>query len=228
MTLSLLDLAQRLSRKSQFGDDPFRFLRGVVGGLLLAATVVAVLLAVTGIAPQALLLVGAIWAIYGIIAGVLGGILEPLLEAAAQVLPGAGLNRMHGFSAQESLKIRGNYSQAAEGYLERAKDPRHRVAAMMRRAALLAGPLASPQLAAAELEELRSGNSRMTSDDEVSLGMALVDLYDYRLGDPGRAMAELRRLIDRYPESRHVRRMRQSLRRLKQAHFGEAGSTLHQ
>ncbi len=216
-------MAQRLSRKSQFGDDPFRFLRGLVGALLLSATVVAGLLAVTGIAPRALLLVGALWALYGLIAGVLGGILEPLLEAASRALPGAGLKRLHGFSAQESQEVRGNYSAAAEGYLERAKAPGDRVAAMMRRAALLAGPLDSPALAVSELLALRQGSTRLSAEDDVSLGLALVDIYDYRLNDPGKAMAELRRLIDRHPDSRHLRRMRQALRRLKETHFGDRG-----
>jgi hypothetical protein len=50
--------------------------------------------------------------------------------------------------------------------------------------------------------------------------MALVDLYDRRLGDPGRAMVELRRLIDRHPEDRGVRRLRESLAALKSERFG--------
>jgi outer membrane protein assembly factor BamD (BamD/ComL family) len=54
------------------------------------------------------------------------------------------------------------------------------------------------------------------------IGLALVELHEERLGDPGRAMAELRRLIDRYPSSRHLRRLRAELVALKQQRFGDA------
>jgi hypothetical protein len=49
--------------------------------------------------------------------------------------------------------------------------------------------------------------------------VALVDLYDRRLGEPGRAMAELRRLIDRHPGDRAVRRLRHALAELKAEHL---------
>jgi hypothetical protein len=51
------------------------------------------------------------------------------------------------------------------------------------------------------------------------VGVALVDLHDRRLGEPGRAMAELRRLIDRHPEDRSVRRLRSALAQLKAEHL---------
>jgi hypothetical protein len=42
-----------------------------------------------------------------------------------------------------------------------------------------------------------------------------VDLYERRLKDPGRAMGELRRLIDRYPTAQGARRLRAALGELK-------------
>ena len=51
----------------------------------------------------------------------------------------------------------GHYALAAEEYRQRAREPRERVAATMRRAALLAGPMDNPAGAALELAALRTG-----------------------------------------------------------------------
>ena len=102
----------------------------------------------------------------------------------------------------------------------RARDPADRVEATLRRAALLAGPLHLTEMAAVELTTLQRAGPSLPAEDDVRVGLALADLYDYRLNDPGLAMAEMRRLIDRHPESRHVRRIRTMLRQLKTNHCG--------
>jgi hypothetical protein len=51
--------------------------------------------------------------------------------------------------------------------------------------------------------------------DDFRVGLALVELYEHHLADPGRAMAELRRLIDRYPTAQGARRLRNALADLK-------------
>lgn len=187
---------------------------------MLAGTALALLLALTGIVPRALLLVGAFWALYGLLTGVLGGVLEPVIEGSAHLFSSVGLRRAGGgFSAEEAMEVRERYADAAAAYQVRASDPAVRVEASLRRAALLAGPMALPQVAAAELVELRD-RGPLPDEDDVRVGLALVDIYDFRMQDPGRAMTELRRLIDKHPESRHTRRMRAVLQDLKQAHFG--------
>jgi hypothetical protein len=64
-----------------------------------------------------------------------------------------------------------------------------------------------------ELEALRE--SKLTPAEDLRVGVALVDLHERRRGDPGRAMAELRRLIDRHPDHASVRRLRRALADLK-------------
>ena len=192
-----------------------------MGVLLLAGTVVALLLAVTGIVPRAILLIGSFWALYGLLNGILGGVLEPVIEGSARMFSSVGLRRAGGgFSGEETMVAQGRYADAAEAYQRRARDRVATVEATLRRAALLAGPLALPLVAASELAEMRNATTPLTPEEDVRVGLALVDLYDYRLQDPGRAMAELRRLIDLHPESRHTRRMRGVLQDLKVAHFG--------
>jgi hypothetical protein len=195
-------------------DEPLRLLRIVVGVLLLFGTAVAVALALSGAAPRALQLVGMFWAIYGFIVGLTSGVLEPVIEGVVRVLADLGLIRAGGgFSAIETLTVRGDFATAAEAYRERAQRPSDRVEATVRRAALLGGPLQQPETALVELEALRLG--KLTPAEDVAVGVALVDLYERRLQDPGRAMAELRRLIDLHPDHGSVRRLRRALADLK-------------
>ena len=196
-------------------DEPLRILRVAVGVLLLLGTIVAVALALSGIAPRALQLVGMFWAIYGFIVGLTSGVLEPAIEGAARAFSDLGLIRGGGgFSSIETLVVRGDFATAAEAYRERAQQPSQRVEATLRRAGLLGGPLRQPETALVELESLRQG--KLSPAEDLRVGVALVDLYERRLADPGRAMAELRRLIDLYPGAASVRRLRRALADLKE------------
>ena len=198
-------------------DEPLRLLRITVGILLLFGTAVAVALAVSGVEPRALQLVGMFWAIYGFIVGLTSGVLEPVIEGLARVLADLGLIRWGaGYSAIEALTVRGDFATAAEAYRERAQRPADRVEATVRRAVLLGGPLQQPETALVELEALRRG--KLTPGEDVKVGVALVDLYERRLGDPGSAMTELRRLIDLHPGHASVRRLRRALADLKDQH----------
>jgi hypothetical protein len=94
----------------------------------------------------------------------------------------------------------------------------------LRRAELLAGPLAEPETAAVELDSLRA--HPLSSRDDFRVGLALVDLHEHHLNDLSRAMTELRRLIDRYPTARDVRRLRAALRELKSERFGGTAQRL--
>jgi hypothetical protein len=211
-------LQHTLDRATGPSDEPLRLVRITAGVLLLFGTAVAIALALSGIAPRALQLVGLFWAIYGFIVGLTSGILEPAIDGLAHVLADIGLMRAGGgYSAIETLVVRGEVATAAEAYRERAQRPAERVEATVRRAALLGGPLGQPETALVELEGLR--RSKLSPRDDLRVGVALVDLYDRRLGDPGRAMAELRRLIDGYPGDRSVRRLRHALAALKAEHL---------
>jgi hypothetical protein len=212
-----LFLQDALDRTTGTGDEPLRLVRISAGALLLFGTMVAIALALSGIAPRALLLIGLFWAIYGFIVGLTSGILEPAIEGFFHLMANIGLVRVGGgYSAIETLVVRGETAAAAEAYRQRAQSPTERVEATVRRAALLGGPLGQPETALVELTALR--HAKLSPADDLRVGVALVDLYDRRLGDPGRAMAELRRLIDRHPGDRSARRLRHALAELKAEH----------
>ncbi len=203
-------------------EDPFRLLRLAVGALLFIATALALVLALLTRDPRALLLVGSFWAVYGLILGVINGILEPVIDFGVTALQNVGLLRAGaGYSAIEALVAQGHYDAAASEYLTRARAGKGDVEAMVRRSLLLGGPLRTPEAAVAELENFRD-TERIRTGDDIRIGLALAELYELRLNDPGKAMGELRRLIDLHPAASSVRRARRSLALLRKERFGEA------
>jgi hypothetical protein len=212
-------------RAESIDADPFRYLRGVLAFLVGGGAVVALLLALTGLEPRALLLAGVLWTLFGVLSGLVDGVLEPAIDLANRVLSNAGLMRGGGgFSAEETLAAQGLHDAAAAAYLERAKTPDARVTALLRRAELLAGPLGQPAVAAAELEVLQRDADSLSVGDDLRLGLALTELYEQRLNDPGRAMGEVRRLIDRHPQVRQARELRGLLAALRTQHFPQETS----
>jgi len=204
--------------------EPSALIRLVVGALLLAATVVAVALAWTGVEPRAILLVGAFWGLYGLVTGLVDGVLEPVTDLVLSAVQSAGLVRAGGgYSSIETLVANGHYEAAASDYLDRAHEGKGDAEAIVRRARLLAGPLQTPSMAVAELENFR-GSRRLGVADDIRIGTTLADFYEHSLNDPGRAMSELRRLIDLYPSTRAARRLRSTLAALREARFGRAGT----
>jgi hypothetical protein len=162
-----------------------------------------------------------LWAVYGFIVGLVSGVLEPVVDGVAHLLANVGLMRAGaGYSGIEALVARGETAAAAEAYRGRAQEPDHRVEATLRRAALLAGSLGQPETAAVELDNLRT--TALSDRDDLRVGLALANLHEHYLGNPGRAMTELRRLIDRHPGDRAVRRLRRALEELKVERFGSS------
>jgi hypothetical protein len=217
----LKNIPEQLGRRSseRWTDEPFTLVRLVVGAIALFGTILAVVLAMASGDTRMLQLVGVLWAVYGLTVGFLSGVLEPLIDGFFELMANAGLVRAGGgYSAIEALAVRGHYQAAADEYAERARNPSERVEATLRRAALLAGPLSQAETAAVELDNLRVHHLR--ERDDFRIGLALVDLYEHHLNDSGRAMSELRRLIDRYPTASGARRLRAALGSLKSSRFG--------
>ena len=200
-------------------ENPFRLIKIVVAAILLYASVAAALVAATGIEPRALRVVAVCWAVYGFTVALLDGILEPVVDGVARALQSVGLRRAGGgYSAVETLVARGHYAAAAEAYADLLREQRGRAEPALRRAALLAGPMDQPETAAAELDSFRSAH-QLPPDDDIRVGLALAELWEHRLCQPGLAMRELRRLIDRYPSHRRMRQIRSTLAELKATPF---------
>ena len=205
-------------------SDPLVLLRLAFSFILLFVTASALFIGLSGIYPKALILVGGFWTAYGLGRAFISGVLSPSAEWVGNVVSNTGLRRsadQHG--EIEALAARGQYADAAERWFRLAVDGEHPAEAMLRRAELLAGPLRDPGSAAAELAQYREApRLPLRPAEDVAIGMALVDIYEHRLAEPSKAMFELRRLLDRYPQSRHVQRIRATLNDLKERRFGDA------
>jgi hypothetical protein len=198
-------------------SDPFDLIRLAAAFLLGVGTVVAVGLWIAGITSDAILLIGALWSVYGLIHATLDGVLDPLIDLGRDMLHNVGLAPYRrGYSHIETMLARGETDAAAAEYarLAEAGDAQ----AVVRRAALLAGPLALPEKARIELEEFRERRTLGAADD-IRVGLALARVHEERLGDPGRAMREIRRLLDLYPSARGLRHFRRTLSALKAERF---------
>jgi tetratricopeptide (TPR) repeat protein len=175
------------------------------GGLLVALG--------TGVVGTLVLRAGAAVAV---ITGVLFLVLKFLAVPSANTLmgflgaqSGSSTPTLKGYSAIEALAAQGRYQEAAKAYeREIAADPSD-VEARSRLAQLLVDHLEDPIGAARALAEARD----RTGDERHRVGYALrlVDLYRSRLRDRGKAMVELRRLIDTSPQSPHLDGVRREL-----------------
>lgn len=205
-------------------SDPLALLRLAFSFIVLFATLVAVVLWATGIEPRALYLAGGLWSFYGLGRAFVSGVLAPGTEWMGRVVANSGIGRapdQHG--EIEALAAQGRFADAAERWFRVAVDGEAPAQAMLHRAELLAGPLQDPGSAAAELTQYRDvPRVPLRPAEDVAIGLALVDIYEHRLAEPAKAMFELRRLLDRYPQSRHVRRIRGALNDLKARRFGDA------
>jgi len=198
--------------------DPFDLIRAAAKVLLILGTGVAVFLWATGITPDALLIIGALWSFYGFTHAVLDGLLDPLLDFGARAIQSVGMAPYQpSYSHIETMVARGDLDAAAQSYAHLAGQGD--AAALVRRAELLGDRLGGAVKARIELEEFRETH-HPTGKDDIRIGLALARLYEQHLDEPGRAMREIRRLLDLYLRSRGLRHLERTLAALKHDRFG--------
>ncbi len=118
------------------------------------------------------------------------------------------------FSFQESIVARGDIAGALESYEALIAEQPGAVLPRVRAAELYAQRDRNPARAAELFREVRR-SPLATPRDSLYVSSRLVDLYDGPLDDPGRALVELRRIIELHPSSREAAHARAALPRLK-------------
>jgi tetratricopeptide (TPR) repeat protein len=118
------------------------------------------------------------------------------------------------YSYQESLVAKGNMVAALEAYEKVIAEQPGRVAPRLRAAEHYARDARDPHRAAELFREVRDFPD-VSTRDAVYASSRLADLYDGPLGEPGRALVELRRIIERYPGTAVASHARDALPRLK-------------
>ena len=119
------------------------------------------------------------------------------------------------FSYQEAMIMRGDVAGALESYEAIIAEQPGVVAPRQRAAEHYARGNRNPHRAAELFREIR-GIPGVPTRDAVYASSRLVDLYDGPLADPGRALVELRRIIDQYPGTALAEHARNALPALKE------------
>jgi hypothetical protein len=135
--------------------------------------------------------------------------------AAKAVMPsGRSTPYEEQYSYQESLAARGDVAGALESYEAVIAERADAVLPRIRAAELYAKANRDPRRAAELFRAVRD-HPHASTRDALYAANRLVDLYDGPLGEPGRALVELRRLADRFPGTPAADRARQAIRTIK-------------
>lgn len=118
------------------------------------------------------------------------------------------------FSYQESLVMRGRVDDALASYEAIIAERATAVPARLRAAALYASRGGNPQRAAELLRDVMNMPA-IGARDDIEASTRLTELLMGPLGEPGRAMVELRRLMDRHPGTDAAARAKLTLAELK-------------
>jgi outer membrane protein assembly factor BamD (BamD/ComL family) len=132
----------------------------------------------------------------------------------AMTISGSSTPYEEQYSYQESLVMQGRVDEALDSFETIIAASRHAVEPRIKAAELYR----QRKDGAARAAELLREAQRITSippGRDVYATYQLVDLLVGPLGNPGRAVVELRRLIDRYPKSAAAGHARQALTRIK-------------
>ena len=117
------------------------------------------------------------------------------------------------FSYQQSLAIKGDVAGALESYEAVIAESPNDVEAHVQAAELYATSRNTER--AIELFRAARSIPALSAAREIYVSNRLIDLYLGAAANDGRALVELRRLIERYPDSDAARRAREALGKLK-------------
>lgn len=117
-------------------------------------------------------------------------------------------------SYQQALVMQGRLAEALESLEAIIAEPDSTVDVRIRAAELYAREAKRPDRAA-ELLRDATRHPQCTPGEEAYAANRLADLLSGPLGQPGRALVELRRLADRYPNSVVADRAREAIRTMK-------------
>jgi hypothetical protein len=187
--------------------------RAVAFGLLVFGIAISVVLLQTFHLSLGAVIVSAL-------AGAVAAGTSLLMSGAAGVgwhhvmISGASTPYEEQFSYQDSLVIRGRVAEALASYESVLAERPLSAVPRLRAAALYASRGENPARAAELLREVQR-IPRVESRDDIAASSRLVELLAGPLGEPGRAMVELRRLMDRHPGTDAAARATLTLAELK-------------
>jgi tetratricopeptide (TPR) repeat protein len=124
------------------------------------------------------------------------------------------------YSALQALVMQGKLDEALASFESVIKERPETIEARIRAAEMYSRQKGNHHRAAELLREVQRIPT-ITQGHDVYVAHRLVDLFTGPLNEPGRALVELRRLIERYPRSAAADRAREALATLKARHFAQ-------
>jgi tetratricopeptide (TPR) repeat protein len=182
----------------RLGPDAGLLLRAVGAGVLVFGVAVAALILKVGFSVTLLLI--------GVAAGIATGAFTFYLAhgvgsvVRAVAFDGAGTPYREQFSYQQALVMQGKVDDAIASFEALIVEHPHDVDIRIRAAELCAREKRDAARAA-DFFRAAQKLASISPGEEIYVTNRLVDLYIGPLNNPGRALIELRRLIDRYPGS---------------------------
>jgi len=195
------------------GPDATDYIRAVVfGAMVFGLTLAAIVLAAGGMSW--LLFVASLSA--GVAAGSFALLAAKLAGGTWKkfTVDGSSTPYIEQYSYQQALVMQGKIDEALESFEAIIAAKPDRIDARIRAAELCASKK-NDHTRAANLFRDAQRVPAITAGEDVYVSNRLVDLYLGPLGDPPRALAQLRRLIDKYPTSAAAARARDALAALK-------------
>ena len=130
------------------------------------------------------------------------------------------------YSYEQSLVMQGNVAAALESFEGHIAAGAAQVSPRRKAAELYAGEGANPRRAAELFREIQRIPT-VSAGDDIHASNRLADLYLGPLAEPGRALVELRRIIDRYPGSTQAAHARTHMMDLKRRLQGDDSASPH-
>lgn len=202
------------------GPDAFGMLAAAGYGVLVAG-MLAMVLGLYGLLNPGTLVVciACGFAVYGV--GLSAGrIVERTLRRVA--LDGTSTPYKEQYSREQALVMQGRVDDALASFEAIIRAEPASTTARIRAAELYARECNNSSRAAELLREVQR-NESCSAGEQVYVAHRLVDLYTGPLNDPGRALVELRRLIERFPTHPAAAQAREALVVLKER-YQPAGS----
>ncbi|MDH5642810.1 MAG: hypothetical protein OEY63_01315 [Gemmatimonadota bacterium] len=144
-------------------------------------------------------------------------LVNPATDGLLAVLApqGQSTKKPKGYSQIEALVMQSRFEEAAEAYKREIETDPDDAEAMHRLARLYLTHLDSPADAGIFLAKAR--DAAVADKAKLGFSVQLVDLYRTKLNDPGRAMVELRRIIDTFPGTAQAEGAKRELHELLEA-----------
>jgi hypothetical protein len=206
-------MAYQRTMMDKLGPDGGRLLR-LIGPAILIITFLSFVLRLAGVAPWLAFTIAVVAAI--VAAFLIHHFSEATGRGFLSFLQPSGSSTPYEkqYSLQQSMAIRGDVAGAIASYEEIIVQDPANVEARVRVAELYAGKGANPKRAAEVLVEARKVPG-ITPARDLYISNRLVDLFRGPLNEQGRALVELRRLVQLHPTSRDAQFARDAIAKMK-------------